>query len=86
MTATSVLAPNGSRPPLFFSSTLPSSASALLVATCAGEVALADVVTGGGSLKKPKRNISVRIGSTWELSTAREREPFCTAACRGAPK
>ncbi len=75
----------GSVPPLFFSSTVPASATAAEVAWCAGVVTVALVVPVGGLLNSLKRNSSVRMRDTIPFSVAMLTWPACTAACSAGP-
>ena len=72
-------------PPLFFSSTVPASATAAEVAWCAGVVTVALVVPVGGLLNSLNRNSSVRMRDTMPFSVAMLTWPACTAACSAGP-
>ena len=76
---------SGSVPPLFFSSTVPASATAAEVAWWAGVVTVALVVPVGGLLNSLNRNSSVRMRDTMPFSVAMLTWPACTAACSAGP-
>src|ERR1035438_7222945 len=76
----------GSAPPLFFSRTVPSSASWSASVTCAELVAVSAGDPAGGSSNKPNANISVSTGVTMELRVAVDTAPDDTALCSALPK
>src|ERR1700676_14743 len=59
---------SGSTLPLFFSSTVPSSASCSASETCADVVAVWAGDPAGGSAKRPDAQTSVKMGGTTEMS------------------
>ncbi len=76
---------SGRVPPLFFSSTVPDSATAAETARWAGVVTVAPVELLGGWLNSLNRNISVRIRVTISFSVVTATRPDSTAARRAAP-
>ena len=76
---------SGSTPPLFFSSTVPSSASCRASVTCAALVAVSAGDPAGGSSNRPNANISVSTGVTMEFSVAVDTAPDDTALCSALP-
>src|ERR1035438_4252656 len=75
----------GSVAPLFFSSTVPASATAAETAWCAGVVTVAVREPAGGLLNSLKRNSSVRIRVTISLRVERATWPELTAASSAGP-
>ena len=78
-------AASGRVPPVFFSSTVPASATAVETAWCAGVVTTAPVDPVGGLLNSLNWNISVRMRLTMSLSVAMETWPSCTADSSAGP-
>src|SRR5882757_4734608 len=76
---------SGSTPPLFFSSTAPSSASCSASATCAELVAVSAGDPAGGWSNRPNPNISVSTGATREFSVAVDTAPDEAALCSALP-
>jgi hypothetical protein len=72
-------------PPLFFNSTVPSSASCSASETCPGLVAAWAGDPAGGTSNRPYPNISVSTGVTMEFRVAVDTAPDETALCSALP-